>query len=258
MVLTRGRSDVRLPCQDGVCVEQSRDLHIRRLGGAGLVIESADRLAELFFALDRSSRGDHSYDAMTVRTAATRIERVDVDSINGPMRARSKPENWSDLIASQDLSWLAALDPAWDLMVDDTDWEESHIADAIVAALMGIIAPYRNVSVATKMLHLKRPALFPVLDRLVVESLGARISSTALPAIRADQALIVIEHLRGEMRRHREELVEIQNRLRAVGIDRTTTRIMDGLLWMTHPASELAPLAGVVARWSAEDGAGDG
>ena len=95
----------------------------------------------------------------------------------------------------------------------------------------------------------------PVLDRLVVESVGGRISLTASPATRADQALGVIEHLRGEIRRHRAELLEIQDRLRGIGVYRTTTRIMDGLLWMTHPGSELAPLSGVVSRWRAEDAA---
>lgn len=228
-------------------------IRILRLDGSELVIENGDRLADLFFALDRSSRGDDSYDAMTTRTAPTRIERVDVDAINGPMRARSKPEVWQYLFDTPDLPWLAALDPGWDLMLDDASWEDERIPQALIEALVGIIAPYRNVSVATKMLHLKRPALFPVLDRLVVESVNGRISSTASPATRVSQALVVIEHLRGEIRRHRVELVEIQGRLLAVGIDRTTTRIMDGLLWMTHPDSELAPLGGVVARWRAED-----
>lgn len=228
-------------------------LRLARLDGTELTIENTDRLADLFFALDRSSRGEESYDAMTSRTCPTRIERVDVDAINGPMRARSKPEVWQDLVDAPDLPWLAALDPEWDLMFDDARWGADRIPEALIDALVGIIAPYRNVSVATKMLHLKRPALFPVLDRLVVESVGGRISSTASPATRASQALVVIEHLRGEIRKHQAELVEIQARLHAIGIDRTATRIMDGLLWMTHPDSELAPLGGVVTRWRAED-----
>lgn len=87
----------------------------------------------------------------------------------------------------------------------------------------------------------------------MVESVNGRISSTASPATHAIQALVVIEHLRGEIRKHEAELVEIQDRLDAVGIHRTTTRIVDGLLWMTHPDSELAPLRGVVTRWRAED-----
>lgn len=228
-------------------------LRLARLDGTELTIENADRLADLFFALDRSSRGDDSYDAMTSRTAPSRIERVDVDAINGPMRARSQPEAWQDLFDTPHLPWLAALDPAWDLMFDDESWEAAGIPTALIAALIGIIAPYRNVSVGTKMLHLKRPGLFPVLDRLVVESVKGRISSTASAATRASQALALIEHLRGEIRKHHAELTEIQDRLHVIGIDRTTTRIMDGLLWMTHPDSELSPLGIVVARWRAED-----
>jgi hypothetical protein len=86
-------------------------LRMDRLDGTELTIENADRLADLFFALDRSSRGDDSYDAVTSRTSPTRIERVDVDAINGPMRARSKPEVWQDLFDMPDLPWLAAVDP---------------------------------------------------------------------------------------------------------------------------------------------------
>ena len=225
------------------------------LDGSELAIENADRLADVFFALDRSSRGDDSYDAMTSRTSPNRIERADVDAINGPMRARSKPEVWQDLYAEQHLPWLAALSPEWDLLADDAIWAAEGIPAAITGALLGIIAPYRNVSVATKMLHLKRPALFPVLDRLVVESVKGHISSTASPTTKASQSLAVIQHLRGEIRAHEGEIVEIQARLRVIGVNRTTTRIMDGLLWMTHPDSELAPLSSVVARWRAEDAA---
>lgn len=48
---------------------------------------------------------------------------------------------------------------------------------------------YRNVSVAANMLLLKRPALFPILERFGVESVSGRTASTASPAARAEQRL---------------------------------------------------------------------
>ena len=52
----------------------------------------------------------------------------------------------------------------------EEQWPQT--ADAVISALIAITAPHRNVSVSTKMLHLKRPALIPVLDDLVIENIG--------------------------------------------------------------------------------------
>ena len=46
-----------------VPVSEPVHLEIERLTGEPLVIENADRLAEAFFSLDRSSQGADSYDA---------------------------------------------------------------------------------------------------------------------------------------------------------------------------------------------------
>lgn len=60
---------------------------------------------------------------------------------------------------------------------------------AMKTALIGIAAPGRNVSVATKMMHLKRPKLFPVLDALVVQSIGGKYYTGKFPDRRADRSL---------------------------------------------------------------------
>ena len=65
------------------------DLRVERLTGETLLIANADRLAEAFFSLDRSSQGADSYDAYTHETPSNRIQEADVDRINRPMRARS-------------------------------------------------------------------------------------------------------------------------------------------------------------------------
>ena len=88
------------------------------------------------------------------------------------MRARSKKATWEDVFAMGNLDWLADLDTDWDLLMSPEQWQAAK--PAMKTALIGITAPGRNVSVATKMMHLKRPKLFPVLDALVVESIGGK------------------------------------------------------------------------------------
>jgi hypothetical protein len=229
-------------------------LKIDRMQGPPRVIANADRLAEVFFSLDRSSVGVDSYDAYTTQTPADRIERGDVDRINGPMRARSKPETWADLVARPRLDWLADVDVRWDLLMEVDEWRAAR--PTLAAALIGITAPGRNVSVATKMLHLKRPRLFPVLDKLVVQTIGGRYYTGKSAIKRAERSLEFIEHLRSQALASRPGLEEIQLRLEAVGISRSLTRTLDGLLWMTNPASGLAPIGPVIARWRRDDGIG--
>lgn len=227
-------------------------LEIDRLVGPPLAIHNADRLVEVFFSLDRSSVGVDSYDAYTAETPPNRIEQADVDRINGPMRARSKRETWEDLCAARDLDWLTHINTEWDLLMTLDRWQAAK--PAIKTALIEITAPGRNVSVSTKMLHLKRPKLFPVLDTLVVERIGGKYYTGKFADRRADRSLEFIEHLRGQAIASRPALEQIQARLAAVELSRTLTRILDALLWMTNPASELAPIGTVIARWRGEDG----
>lgn len=227
-------------------------LQIDRLAGPPLIISNADRLSEAFLSLDRSSVGEDSYDAYTSQTPPNKVEQADVDRINGPMRARSKLETWDDLFELDHLDWLSAVGQDWDLLMPPDQWHA--VKPTLKNALIGITAPGRNVSVATKMLHLKRPSLFPVLDRLVVESIGGRYYTGKFPDRRADRSLEFIEHLRGQAVAAQEPLQQIQARLADVDLSRTVTRILDGLLWMTNPRSELAPLGPVIARWRDEDG----
>jgi hypothetical protein len=49
-------------------------------------------------------------------------------------------------------------------LLGDRDWERFGCTALVEAAFAAAIAPYRQLVVVTKMLHLKRPLLFPVLD----------------------------------------------------------------------------------------------
>ena len=208
-----------------------------------------------FFALDPSSRGENSYDVLSAAAAEPdRIRPEDVTALNTSMRARTSPERWQDLFAQDDLPWLRGLDPSWDLVeMADTEWHKVQVEQRIREALDGIVAPYRNISVATKMLHFKRPRLIPVLDSLVLEMLGVRIPAENARDRRLDRASAVIVHLRQGGRRQAEVLRELQANLRQLEIERPLVRILDALLWAGHPDSLVHPAIGLVQRWRAED-----
>jgi hypothetical protein len=99
---------------------------------------------------------------------------------------------------------------------------------SILAALSAVVGQGRGVSVATKMLHLKRTRLFPILDRLVVEVLGGSLAEDAAPEIRARLAANLVLHVRTEGIRNLDAL-------RASGV---VVRDVDGMSLTRCRASE--------------------
>lgn len=200
-----------------------------------LVIQHAERLAEAFFRYDPSSAHKQSYDAWVQGPASpvNRIVAADVTAINTTMAARSPLDKWTQFTASAaDLSELAAVDPAWDLFrTPDEHWQALHCRDRIQSLLHAVIGPWRNASVATKVLHAKRPSLIPVLDSYVVAVLGGPVEPGAADATG------VIVHLRKEGRAQLAELQSIQDYLAGIGYKRSLVRIMDALLWLSHPGA---------------------
>lgn len=217
-------------------------IEIARLRGRPpLVIENAEWLAEAFFALDPSGKPG-GFDDEARSTEPTRIESKDVDAINRTMRARSPQEAWGT-VKGRELSWLAKLSPSWDLVkLTDDDWVH-HAAPALEEALGALREKGRGVSVSTKILHLKRPWLVPVLDSFVVEQLGAAMPST--PA----SAVALIGHVRQVARQNRQTLEQIIGHLGAQGVYRSAVRVLDALLWGSHKDSWIAPLGPVIERW---------
>lgn len=208
-----------LPRHDCESVTEPDPLRVSRLDCGEAVIPEAPRLAEAFFAIDPSSRGETSYDALSAAAAeSNRIRPEDVTALNTSMRARTSPERWQDLFDQDDLPWLRGLDSSWDLVeMADTEWHNAQVGQRIREALDGIVAPYRNISVATKMLHFKRPRLIPVLDSLVLEMLGVRIPADNSRERRLNRASGVIVHLREDGRRQAEVLREVQAYLASGG-----------------------------------------
>jgi len=206
-------------------------------GGPRLVIEQAQSLAYDFFTRDASAVGDKAYDAQVGLTDPNRVTVADVVAINTTMRARSPHTAWELLTAAPEpLSWLVAIPPDASLFrMGDDEWQA--LRPVLAQALAAAIGPYRNLSVATKVLHLKRPWLFPVLDSLVLQQLGGL----------GRPHLDVLGHLRSVGVANRKALDLIAVSLAQAGLrPRSDVRVMDALLWSSHPA---AGLAGELGGW---------
>jgi hypothetical protein len=205
-----------------------------------LVIEGAQWLAETFFRRDPSAVGPNSYDAWIDATQRDPLRRdrvvdEDVTAVNTTMAARTSHVAWAPVIASADWSWLEALDPRWDLFETpeaEADW--ATIAPRLAAGFAATKRPGLGFAVVTKVLHIKRPRLIPVMDSVVIEQVGARVSDDVATWVAATG------QIRAVGRANLSELRAVRDHLRAKGIaDRSLVRILDALLWVSSPGSGL-------------------
>jgi Family of unknown function (DUF6308) len=211
-------------------------LRVARLDGEELVLDGLG-LSRAFFTGDA---GDSSFDALAGGGNPDRIELADVVTMNRTARARSPHKAWARLIDA-DAPWLSSLGPDLDLIgLDDRRWQAVG-ADALVgAALRATIGPGRGMAVATKLLHLKRPRLFPMLDRYVAEMLGAGLPDAGADEGRVATAISLTQAIRSEGRRNLGALAGIQRRLADDDVGRSLVRIFDAILWLAHPAARTA------------------
>jgi hypothetical protein len=210
-------------------------LRVERLDGEELVLDGLG-LARAFFAEDE---GESSFDSLAGTGNPDRIELVDVVTMNRTARARSPHTAWAGLIDA-DAPWLSALAPDLDLIEPgDRRWKAADGDALVTAALRATIGPGRGMAVATKLLHLKRPCLFPMLDRFVAEMLGAALPESGADEARAATAAALTLAIRREGRRNLKELRGVQARLAEDGKRTSLVRIFDAVLWSSHPAAGL-------------------
>jgi Family of unknown function (DUF6308) len=216
-------------------------LHIARMDGSPAIeIPDAELVAVAYFRLDAASREGGIDEAAGLPPRDTITEK-DLHDINRTFVARSPREKWDKIIGAGELEWLRALDPGWDLIaMAETAWAAAGADDALHEALEAIDRPYLRRAVATKVLHLKRPRLVPVLDSFVVRQLGSRARDDP------DGSMEVIRHLRAAGRENLAGLTDIQSFLSERGLTRTLVRILDALLWSRDPASGFASLPRLV------------
>ena len=214
-------------------------LTLRRLDGGEFHLD-APALALHFFKTDPSSVAIGAYDSLAGRTTVDRIDRADIQALNRTMRARTPHAAWESQLG-RPLAWLAAVPADLDLIeASDAEWEAIGGGELVRAALEATVVRGIGVAVATKLLHLKRPRLFPVLDSLVAQMLGAPLAGDGPTKMRVAQAMRLVAHLRREGRRNLDDLRQLQRDLDAVGIERSLVRILDAVLWLSHPAAGLS------------------
>jgi len=205
-----------------------------------LVIEGAQWLAEAFFNRDPSAVGPTSYDARVFACQSdpglrNRVTDADVTAINTTMAAHASHELWAKVIALDEWAWLTALDPDWDLFqMSDETWDALGVRGRLQAAFAACQQKGVQIAVVTKILHIKRPRLIPVMDSLVVGQVSGRITADVASWLR------LLEHLRTVGRANLTELQGIHRHLQERGIEeRTLVRILDSLLWTCTPGSAL-------------------
>jgi Family of unknown function (DUF6308) len=178
-----------------------------------------------------SSTGLRSFDAYITggTSPRNRIVDADVSAINVTMGARSPHGDWADLIRRGDLPELAALGSNLDLFkTSDVTWAKEQVPFRLAALFGAVIAKGIGIARATKLLHIKRPALIPVCDSYVLGLMG-------IPIVGADSGVALVEHLRAVRKELLPVLLDLQERLRQQGCDRTLVRIVDSLLWSAYP-----------------------
>jgi hypothetical protein len=213
----------------------STTLRIERRDGERLILDGLG-LARGFFLGDPSSIAVGSYDSLAGRGERDRITTADIQAINRTMRARSAHESWRAVLDGE-LSWLAAIDPKLDLIgAGEANWRAAEGERLVTTALTETIGHGRGPSVATKVLHLKRPRLFPLLDDFVAVMLGVNMPTDPTPR-RVEIAAGLVVHLRAQGRANIQQLKEIRAALGREGLDRPLVRILDAILWFAHPAA---------------------
>ncbi len=216
-------------------------LRVERLDGDVLELDGLG-LARAFFA------GDPPADEAEPLGDPGRIDLDDVMAMNRSMRSRSPHRVW-DGVVGVDAPWLAALPPDLDLIAAGEARWKALGGDGLVAAALGaVVGPGRAPAVATKLLHLKRPRLFPMLDALVAEMLGASVPDLAAEGRRAAAAAELVLAVRREGRRNHAALKAIRSELASVGQRHSLVRVFDAILWIAHPAARARGTRVLAAR----------
>ena len=186
------------------------------------------------------SPGTGAYDAWARTTPPNRVTSEDISALNRFARARTPERYWAAVIADRRSVWLRALSPSWDAAeTSEEEWAQEDISGRLEAAFGVLCGPHRGVSVASKLLHLKRPRLIPLLDALVLEQLGVPVPGGDDNEARAAIAAELTTHLAAQARANAVPLAELKAELAADGSDLSAIRLIDILLWSAHPAAGL-------------------
>ena len=123
-------------------------------------------------------------------------------------------------------AWLRNIPFKLDItQAEEKDWVTAN-GDALLSqAIAACIHPGIGLTSATKVLHLKRPYLVPILDRFVAEMMGVNLPDNPSVAQRVAIGQRLAAAIRREGRRNIQVLRRIQEELISEGIERTLIRI---------------------------------
>jgi Family of unknown function (DUF6308) len=216
---------------------KSETLRVERDDGEQLVLAGLS-LARAFFASDTSAQ-IKGFDPLRGLGDPNRIVIGDVIVMNTTMRSRSKHSLWDPVLGGRQ-RWLRDISPELDVLeTGESEWRRIGGDALLAAAIKGCIHPGIGLAGATKMLHLKRPRCFPILDQLVAEMIGVGLPDGPTVEQRLTVAQRLASTLRREGRRNLDGLRRIQADLAWDGIERPLIRIFDAILWSSHPAARV-------------------
>jgi hypothetical protein len=211
-------------------------LRVEREDGELVVIEGLE-VVQGFLARDLSAKPGGFNDLAGTGDRA-RISVDDVRTVNKTMRSRSKYAYWQPVFDDAQ-TWLEEIPDDLDIIeANDDEWNAANGSALVSKAIESCIRPHIALARSTKVLHLKRPYMFPVLDELIVEMMG--VSLPTKPDQRAVVAKRVTAAIRREGRRNIDALRNIQAELATSDIKLSLVRIFDIALWFSHPAASVA------------------
>jgi hypothetical protein len=160
------------------------------------------------------------------------ITKDDLESANN-LYARMRQADFKRILGSPEIpTMLAALGDPELGMTTDEEWESTK---ELVRPLLAAFLSIHNVKLAKtmKVLHLKRPHLFPILDSFVVKFLTGNdieenwFSEEELLRIGMDS----LEISRRDIRNNWAAFADLQGRLADLPVPLTTVRLYDILCW---------------------------
>lgn len=211
---------------------------IRRRSYGALLFEQCEAATLDFFTRDASStNGRLSYDDRAMSEPPDAFDDIDVAVIRGGMGLNRHPKTgWQWLLNESPVDLVTAL--PGDLHLGDVpDHDYVELRQQIEEALRGFVGDTgarRGLATATKMLHVKRPALIPICDSYTIAMLGIALKADAGKDERVEAGLIACDLVREAARNNGNALALICAHLAEERLDRTPVRVLDVPLWLAY------------------------
>jgi hypothetical protein len=192
-----------------------------------------------FFSRDVSSvDGEMSYDDLAMTPdRPDAYDELDKIKIRRGMGLNRHPKTgWQWLIEHSPVDLVTAL-PRNAHLGEIGDADYPAVRGRIESALRGFIGETgvrRGLAVATKVLHVKRPALIPICDSYTVAMLGVPLKPDAGKEERVSAGLWACDVVRQAVQENATELAAICGYLTEQSYPRTPVRVLDALLWLAY------------------------